>query len=328
MHARLEDKTTISRFMANDFVVDQSIFMAKFTRYANPFISNFLALITECEGIVAAKFFVTQIKTLTHLMNVTTLSIRGDLDDIEMMAINAGANLNMDWKEMGFKDVRACITSKNMEGLNVAMNVLNANIGENETVLTAEGMTVAIWDGMKSKVAQVKLMNEQQDAMMAEKAVAVEAYNEKFEQMWAITVNIARAGKVLFNTLSIAKAKEYSVSAKLKRIRHDGTSAEEKSQKLAEQLLAKIGELVLTVKDFGIADSFIEDAEVEIVGTDIKALTDEDGIILLDLKEGTYSVIVRKDTYIDIVLNDVVIKAGETIMIDLEMKAAPVEPLV
>jgi len=320
MTERTEDKTTISRFLIDNFEIDQADFVGKFTKYKDPFLKNTKDLITTCEAIVASSFYVTQLKTLTRLVDVTAISIRGDLNDIELMAINAGSKLNMNWKDMGFREARKCISNTNLEGLQERMKILNENIKSNLVALTDEGDAATIWTSMKGKVAQVKTMNEEQNKMIAAKAKTIKENNDKFEEMWDVTLNLMRAGKVIYKTTNPTRVKEYTLTTLTKRVRHDGSSKVEKKQKLDEQLLAKKGELELTVKDFGVDESWVEDVEVEIQGTEFKVLTDDEGVTLLDLPEGTYIVILRKETYEDQVLENVKIKAGETTEMMVELK--------
>ena len=321
MTERIEDKITISRFVIDTFEADKADFVGKFTKYKDPFLANTKTLITTCEGIVASSFYVTQLKTMTRLINVTAISIRGDLNDIELMAINAGNKLNMNWKEMGFKEVRKCISNTDMEGLQERVKILNKNIETNLAVLAAEGDVNMLWTNMKNKVMQVKTMNEEQNKMMAAKAKAIKENNDKFEEMWDITTNLMRAGKVIYKASNPTRAKEYTLTTLIKRVRHDGNSKIEKKQKLDEQMAAQKGELELTVKDYGVEESWVEDVEVEIQGTEFKVFTDDEGVTLLDLPEGTYTVILRKETYEDQVLENVKIKAGETTEIMVELKA-------
>jgi hypothetical protein len=320
MYPRIEDKTTISRFVLDTFEIDKTDFAVKFNKYQDPFLDNAKALVTECEGIVATSFYLTQLKTLTRLVDVTAISIRGDLNEIEQMAVNAGNNLKMNWKEMGFKEVRNCISTGDVEGMLANMKVLNKNIELNLAELTAEGMTDLLWNGMKAKAAQVKTMNEEQNKMMAAKAKAVKENNEKFEEMWNMITNLARAGKVIFKLINPVRAKEYTISTLIKRVRHDEYSEIEKKQKLDEQIASNKGQLELTIKDFGIEDSWVEEAEIEIQGTEYKVYSDEEGFTLLDLPEGIYTIIIRKETYEDQVLENVKIVAGETTELTVEMK--------
>jgi len=317
MQPKFEDKTVISRFVINSFDPDKPKFIERFTRYEDPFKTTAIALIVECENIVATSFYLTQSKTVTSLLITTAISVRTDLDDFEIYAINAGVALNISWKDMGIKAVRDCISRKNMEGIAPAMTVLNANITANEDALTDQGMTQAKWDGLLAKVEQVRLLNEKQNKMEGDKEEAVAANHQKFDDMWAVTMNICRAGKAIFK--GQVRANEYTIATLLKRIRHDGSSPDAIAQRKAEQMAAMIGEWNLTVKDFGLVDSWVEDAEVEIVGTDYKLPTDDEGKLLVDLKEGTYNVIIRRATYEDVVIS-IVIKAGETTTTVVELK--------
>ena len=219
---------------------------------------------------------------------------------------------------MGVSDVRKCISRDNMEGLALAMTVLNKNIEDNNDALEDQGWSSGQWDGMKAKAEQVRLLNQKQNQMEADKQLAVSENHVKFDDMWNMTLNICLAGKTLFK--GNVRAKEYTISLLLKRIRHDGTTKVEKEQKLAEQLAAKMGELDFTAKDFGIDDSWIEDAELTIEGTDYVLNTDDEGGLLVDLKEGSYTAILRKATYNDVVIK-FDIKAGETTEVITEMKA-------
>ncbi len=323
MYYRIEDKPTIASFMLSLLEADLTSFQAKFTRYNDPFVPNYKALIIACKAIVATRFYIVQIKTLTGLMLNTAFSIRGDLDDIELMAINAGEHLNMNWKEMGFKEVRSSLSKENMEGLQTAWTVLKANITANEAALTDEGLTPAQLAGLVSKFEQVDIMNVKQFKMMEDKVTAVAQNHEKFDEMWNLTSNIARAGKTVFRFTNPTRAKAYNLSKMLKDVRHDGNSTDEKKQKEEELLAAGLGEFDLRVKDFGIEDSWVEEAEVEVQGTEYNVMTDEEGAVLVNLPAGTYNVIIRRDTYEDQIVT-AVIKAGETTEMVVELKALPV----
>jgi hypothetical protein len=323
MHPRIEDKPTIASFVEALLEADLPAFQAKFTKYLDPFATDYKNIIIFCKGIVATRFYVVQIKTLTKLMMTTAFSIRGDLDDIELMAQNAGNNLNMSWKDMGFKEVRSSLSDENLEGMAEAWTVLHSNITANDTPLTHEGLKPAQLNGLIAKLEQVDQMNVQQFKMKADKATAVAENHAKFDEMWNLTSNIVRAGKTIFRFTNPTRAKAYNLSKMLQDVRHDGSTAEEVAQKKAELEAANMGELSLTAKDFGIDDSWIEAAEVEIQGTEYKLETDEDGNIVVNLAAGTYNVIVRMDTYEDQVLT-AVIKAGETTEMVVELKALPV----
>jgi hypothetical protein len=202
------------------------------------------------------------------------------------------------------------------------MNTLNAAIKTNNDALTDQGFTGAQWDNLKAKVAQVKALYEKHDELIADKLKAVNDNKVMFEHMWNITRNLAKAGKVVFKSVDITRVKEYVINTKLVRIRRDVASKAEMEMKTMEQKASKIGELSLTVKDFGIDESWIEDVMVEIVGTSYNLPTDEEGGLLVDLNEGTYTLIFRKETYQDVTIDNIVIKAGETTDLDVEMKAS------
>ena len=78
MQPKLEDKTALSRFVANSFNPDKPKFIERFTKYEDPFYTNTIAKIVVCEGIVATSFYLTQSKTLTGLLITTAISIRTD----------------------------------------------------------------------------------------------------------------------------------------------------------------------------------------------------------------------------------------------------------
>ncbi len=318
MHPKIEDKTVLSRFVIDSFHSDKTKFTNKYKRYLGTFEDDTIAAIEVCEGIVATKFYVTQKATITKLLITTAISLRSDLNDIDIFAENAGTNLNMDYKKMGTSDVRTCISTKNMEGLALAMTVLNKNIDDNNDALEDQGWSSVQWDAMKAKAEQVRLLNQKQNQMEADKETAVSENHVKFDTMWGITLNLCKAGKAIFT--GNVRVKEYTITTLLKRIRHDGTTKEEKAQKLAEQLALKMGQLDFTAKDFGIDDSWIEDAELTIEGTDYVLNTDDEGGILVDLKEGSYTAILRKPTYDDVVIK-FDIKAGETTEVVSELKA-------
>ena len=319
MWARIEDKIAVSEFIEVLFLEDKAKFTAKFTRYEDPFADDFHTLLLGCKAIVSTGFYITQIKNVTELMQVTAISIRGDLNDIEMMAINAGDALNMKWEDMGFKQMRLSISSKNMEGLTPAWNVLNANIAANDAALTDEGLTPAIVAALKAKVDAVNALNVKQFDMMQQKADTVAVNHEKFDDLWQLATNISRAGKVIFKYDNPTRAKAYIINHMLKQIRHDLLGESALQEKLAELLAANKGELQLTVKDFGIADSWIEDAMVTISGVTEVIPTDEEGKQVRDLTEGTYNVTVSKTGYVT-GQTTVVIKAGKITEIVMELK--------
>lgn len=319
---RIEEIPVVGAIQLQFFQEDKAAFVDFSSVYDDPFETDFTAKLTAVAGVVSTRFHINEIEKLTDTIQTETKSIIPQIKLLEKYVILAKANLTINVDMFGFKEVRAAIRSGDTEAVNDRLKILFENVDANLVEIENKGLKDADYLAMKAVKQKIFDDNVQQEKMKADKEKAVQDNKVLFKEVETVIKDLQDTGKRLFMFTDKAKTKNYTMSTVLNRIRQERSQQQEEQQQ-QDETEAKKGMLDITVKDFGVDDSFIEDAEIVPQGTDIIEMTDETGNALIELPAGIYILSIKKDTYEDQLIPDVEIKAGETTEIIVELKAIP-----
>lgn len=280
---RIEEYPTVGRFVYDAFVQDKADF-ADYTDFNPPFEANFKVALDLVNTTVNPVTLTNQLSLITEQLYATTFSLRPIIDKVDNYVNNAAANLNVQVKKFGVKEVRAAISSLDVEGLDARLKDLLQSITNNTAALTAKGYKASITTDIQTIKQTIFDANAQQQALMKQRSKLatdnMSLLNDTYDNFINKTVTQA---KNIYRNTNPDKLAAYTYAAILKSIRNDALKT------LVEG----------TIKDA--AGKPIKGAVVLLKPTDgsggKKKTTKADGkYSIAGLKPNTYSVIVNAGT--------------------------------
>jgi len=218
---RIEEYPTVGRFVYDAFVQDKADF-ADYTDFNPPFEANFKAALDLVNATVNPVTLTNQLSLVTEQLYTTTFSLRLIIDKVDNYVNNAAANLNVQANKFGVKEVRAAITSLDVEGLDARLKDLLQAITNNTAALTAKGYKASITTDIQTIKQTIFDANAQQQALMKQRSKLatdnMSLLNDTYDNFINKTVTQA---KNIYRNTNPNKLTAYTYAAILKSIRNE-----------------------------------------------------------------------------------------------------------
>jgi len=270
---KIEEIPTVGMITKDAFHNDKTDFTNFSPDYADPFEEDFVAKLTAVDNVVTTRFHIGQIKQMTDTLKAEIKLFYPMLDYLGKYAKKAKANLLCPLGSFGIKEMRKGIHDVDIEALLGAAETLKLNVEANMTALAAKGYKDEDYTNFKDLRDKVFGDNKQQEEWKYDKEQAVEENMILFLEVESIIKDIQETGRILYKRTSPAKAKEYTMTNVLSKIRHTGGEPE-----------VEAGELcTVTVDCFSATDQKpIKDLSVTILEYSMTLKTDIAGRALFD----------------------------------------------
>jgi len=219
---RIEELPVLGGFIRNSFSRDQKEFIA----YSPDFNSNYLDTYTN--KLEAVETLVNPIKLTKELSVITEriynnlTALRPLLNRIEGYANRAGSTLTIAPKDFGIKEVRAKITSRNVEATLNNLKILLENVDNNMEALKAKGYSDEARKDIGSLQKGIKDDNLAYNVKLDEREAHVRTNIKVLNELWELMSDIMDSGKRIYKSVDGVKAKDYTLTSLKKRLSQEG----------------------------------------------------------------------------------------------------------
>jgi hypothetical protein len=316
MRYRIEELSVLARFIYNTLIRDLEDFTDYSPDFDAAFAAAFLAQLILVEGLTLTKFHLAEIRNLTAQLYLEAHKTRELMFKLEGY-VKRAVGMTVLPEDFGIKDVRKKESSKDMEGLVDALNLVidAATVPANLAALTAKGYSAAKLAGLVALKDKIKLLNEQQNMRIDEKEIAVQANRAELMAMDEMMKDVLDGGKRVYKYSDKAKLGDYTLVKLMSKIRREWSKAEVDAEKLA-----KTCSVYGTMTDTD--GNPIEGGFAKMLETNETMETDESGEYLGDGKKaGTYTMVFYCETYLTKTIANVVFVEGEDLQLDVVLEA-------
>jgi Carboxypeptidase regulatory-like domain len=218
---RINEFVTIGTFIFNSFTRDKVLFTV-FTDFEDPFETNFKAALDNVNVLVFPQTFTLEMKKITFRMYNNVFALRKQMNRLETFVRQAGDALTVLPKDFGISQVRKQIGKLEIEGLDEALKLVEANIVNNFLVLKDKGFTDLMQTELTNAHTTIIADNTLQNTKLSDRDNLVEGNTVLLNDVWVTYINnVAAAGKNIMKTESPAKTNDYTISYLVNQIRQE-----------------------------------------------------------------------------------------------------------
>ncbi|MDR2475220.1 MAG: hypothetical protein LBD45_05115 [Bacteroidales bacterium] len=228
-----EELPVICEYVAITLGRDLSDFTAFSPKFNQIYLNSFKEKIVVVTGLVNPKTETAKIKSITAQMYATADGLTDSLNRLEAYLKLAKDQIPVSANDFGISPLRKDLNRKNMEGALLNLHLVSSNIEKYRPQLEAEGMTdnlVATFDNATESIASD---NRDQYEILTQRIELVRNNISKLNDLYGQMAEICEIGKTLFKKTAPEKAKEYTFTYLLKKVRHStkGKSGENEAKK-------------------------------------------------------------------------------------------------
>jgi hypothetical protein len=257
-----------------------------------------------------------EMKEVTKHMYATMDNLKLKLNMFEIKLNRAQSQLNKPVAAFGLSNMRKHISKRNAEGLLTALQLMLREIAANKAALEAKGFTVAMQAEFEAAITSINADNEMQNEKFDERGELTLENKLVISNFWKGISDIMEIGRLLYKDNPV-KLKEYTFTELYRRV--GGTGGTPATPGTTDETTGMLS-VTTTNKATGEA---IEGVLITVINTGITDETDEDGEGYADgITPGKVSISLVKAGFVDALVNDIVIKAGEETELAVEMEAA------
>ncbi len=218
---RIVELPIIGGYIYNSLVRDVTNF-APYLSFGAPYPANYHSKLLLVEDAVSPVIFINQMKIITLNLLTDSYGLRPMLNAAEIFFNSAGSGLNVLVKDMGQSQVRAAITSDDVEGVLFGMKNLNKNILNNTALLVTKGMTLAMQTALITATTNIRNTNDAKNTMVGVRSEATFSNMTLYNAFWSDFLSPTRTtGALIFKISDKAKYKDYVIAQMMARMRHD-----------------------------------------------------------------------------------------------------------
>jgi hypothetical protein len=256
-----------------------------------------------------------EMKEVTKNMYATMRGLRTKLNLFEIKLNRAASQLKKPPKAFGLSILRKHLKNQKAEGVLSALELLLHEIDANAAALEAKGFTQAMRDEFTTALNSINADNGLQNVKLDERGELTLDNKLIISDFWKGISDIMGVGRLLYKDNPI-KLKEYTFAVLNRRV---GSTAGTPSTPDTSDETTGMLSVTTTNKATGEA---IEGVLITVINTAITDETDEDGEGYVDgITPGKVSISLAKAGFVEALVNDIVIKAGEETEQVVEMEA-------
>lgn len=207
---------SIGRKLSASFERDKSEFLAHSSRFADPFLANYVALNDEVEALPTVPGVNSELKQATGLVQDFFLLLSSDIDKLENLIGLTTEKLTIAKTDFGVSQVRAAISASKEPELVKAVHNLMENVKVNMKPLTNIGLTDELLASIETNVKSITSEVVLQHKIRGRRGQLVLNNSSRYDAFQTMMKLILSTGKVLYKRKNISKKKDYTL-AELKR---------------------------------------------------------------------------------------------------------------
>lgn len=208
---RKEEYTTLADFILPVFVRDQAIFVARFPKFNDDFLTGFTTKLTFVKTLESGMVLTESQKAATKNLYIEADKLNFELNFLSGYIKDAGLNTSI------VTDLKNNLFNHNIEGAVLQIEGLKQYVIAHKPALEAEGMSHDFPTELTSHKESLAAMNTIQNDIMRSHRELTDANNSHYEALYDFVAKIADKGKLLFK--GTVTENEYSISKTLKKMR-------------------------------------------------------------------------------------------------------------
>ena len=257
-----------------------------------------------------------EMKEVTKNMYATMEGLRTKLNLFEIKLNRAASQLKKPPTAFGLTTLRKHLRSRKAEGVLSSLELLLHEIDANAAALEAKGFTQAMHDEFTSVLNSINVDNGLQNVKLDERGELTLDNKLVISDFWKGISDLMAIGRLLYKDNPV-KLKEYTFAVLNRRV----GSAGKADATPTNTSNGTTGILSVTTTNKATGEA-IEGVLITVINSDITDETDEDGEGYIDgIPVGKVSISLVKAGFIEALVNDIEIKAGEETEQDVELEA-------
>lgn len=219
---RIEEIPVLGGFIKNSFVRDQADFLAYSPDFNPAYLKNYLKKLEAVESLVNPIKLTRELSMITERIYSNLIALRPLLNRLEGYINRSAATLTIAPKDFGIKEVRAKITSRNVEATLNNLKILLENVDNNFQALKAKGYSEAARKEIAALQKAIKDDNLAQNVKLDERESHVRTNIVVFNDLWDQMTDIMDTGKRIYKSVDAVRAKDYTLTSLKKRLSQEG----------------------------------------------------------------------------------------------------------
>ena len=208
---RKEEYTTLADFILPVFVRDQAVFVARFPKFDDVFLTGFTTKLTFVKTLESGMVLTESQKEATKNLYIEADRLNGELNFLSGYFKDASLNTGI------ITDLKNNLFNHNIEGAVLQIEGLKQYVVAHQPALEAEGMAHDFPVDLDHFKVNLSAMNTVQNDIMRSHRALTDANNTHYEALYDYVAKIADKGKLLFK--GTVTENEYSISKTLKKMR-------------------------------------------------------------------------------------------------------------
>lgn len=219
---RIEEIPVLGGFVKNSFVRDQQDFLEYSPDFNATYLKKYVSKLEAVESLINPIKLTKELSVITERIYSNLVGLRPLLNRLEGYANRASGNLTIAPKDFGIKEVRAKITSRNVEATLNNLKILLENVDNNFEALKTKGYSEDARKEIGSLQKAIKDDNLAQNVKMDERENHVRTNIVVLNELWEQITDIMDSGKRIYKSVDSVKAKDYTITALKKRLSQEG----------------------------------------------------------------------------------------------------------
>ena len=202
---------SIGKKLGASFERDKADFQAHSTRFADPFVADYVALNDEVEKLPTVRGVNSELKKATARIKATLLLLTSDIDELENLINLTKEDLTIAKKDFGIKQVRAAIYEVKEPELVTTVHNLMDNVKANIEPLTNIGLTSALLTTIENRVKSVTADSVLHHKTGGRRGQLVHDNSIKYDAFQTMMNLVLNTGKTLYKRKNPSKLKDYTL---------------------------------------------------------------------------------------------------------------------
>lgn len=219
---RIEEVPVLGGFIKNSFIRDQKDFTAYSPDFNKKYLDSYSAKLEAVETLVNPIKLTKELSVITERIYNNLVALRPLLNRLEGYTNRANGSLTIAPKDFGIKEVRAKITSRNVEATLNNLKILLENVDNNIDALKAKGYSDDARTEIGTIQKAIKDDNQAQNVKLDEREAHVRTNIKTLNELWDQMSDIMDSGKRIYKSVDAVKAKDYTLTSLKKRISQEG----------------------------------------------------------------------------------------------------------
>jgi hypothetical protein len=207
-------------------------------KFDGNYVEEFDLKIAAASELVNPKIETAEIKTITARMYAAADGLIDPINRLEGYVKLAGSQIPVSIADFGIPPLRKKINHKDMEGVLQNLRLVTANTHKYRQPLEAEGLNCHLIAHLEEAASAIAADNELQYEILTRRIELVKSNVNVLNELFAQLTEICSIGKILYRRTAPEKAKEYTFSYLLKKVRHESKHKPERNGAAAQALKA------------------------------------------------------------------------------------------